>query len=46
MTVYKWGKFEKKSNYRTKQVLADTSNYANTTTSNSKEAIASLFPSG
>lgn len=46
MTVYKWGKFEKKSNYRTKQVLADTSHYANTTTGNSMEEIASLFPSG
>lgn len=44
--MYKWGKYDLKGNYRTKQVLADTSNYANTTTSNSKEEIASLFPSG
>lgn len=46
MTLYQWGKFEKKINFRTKQVLADTSHYANTTTSNSKYATASLFPSG
>ncbi len=44
--MYKWGKYDLKGNYRTKQVLADTSHYANTTTENSKEAIASLFPSG
>ena len=45
-TKYVWGKYEKKANYRTKRVLADTSYFANTTTSYTKYETAALFPSG
>lgn len=46
MTLYRWGKHEKKSNYTSKSVLSETSHHANTTYTKHESEIVSLYPSG